>query len=320
MIKFSMVVPVYNTYDYLRKCLDSLVKQKNVQESFEVVIVNDGTPDNSEEIILEYKEKYPNLIKYIKKENGGLSSARNEGVKHCEGEYILFIDSDDYLDLELLSKLETHIKVNNTPDLIRMNSRDVKTNGEVIKDVVIDETDNTVQLIKNLMNKQALEIPWGYVYNTKFYKDNNFTYAPRIHEDYGLTPIIIYKAKTMTYLNFIGYNYVEREGSIMAETQYEKLKKRVDDMFAQYLTHMQVIQKDSVKGNLLRSYSLEAMLNKLIVLNKKDMNDKLAEIKNEISISDVYCYNFKKIFKKILLMINIKLYLNLYKKFKNVGE
>lgn len=317
MVKFSIVVPVYNTYDYLEKCLSSLVMQKNVKENYEIIVVNDGSTDESEKIILEFEKKYPQLIKYIKKENGGVASARNEGVKHITGEYILFVDSDDYLELDLLEKLDSHIQKNNAPDVIRINSQDVKTDGTIIKKVFVEENKDEIKLLKEIMQKRALEVPWGYVYKASFYKQNHFEFAlRRIHEDYGLIPIILYKAKTITCLPYIGYDYVEREGSIMAETQYEKMKRRVDDMYFLYCIHMQEIKGDSIKGKLLRSYSLEAMLSKLTFLNDEDLKQKLKEIKKNLNSSDIYCYNLKKVIKKGLLKINIGAYLKLYRKYK----
>lgn len=316
MIKFSVIVPVYNTYDFLDKCLDSIVDQTVSREKYEIIIVNDGTPDNSEEIILKYKEKYPKTIKYIKKENGGLSSARNEGIKHVEGEYIVLVDSDDYLDKHLFEMLEAHIEGNHKPDVVRINSRDVKIDGTTIQEVIIKKSRDEIELLKNVMQANALEVPWAYVYKTSFFKKENFKYEHKIHEDYGLTPIILYKAEKISYLNYIGYNYVEREGSIMAETKYEKMKQRVDDMFYLYKIHMETIKKDTKKGKLLRGYSLEAMLSKLTFLNKEDLDIKLKEVKDYIDASDIYCYNFKKMLKKTVLVLNIKLYLNLYRKYK----
>ena len=93
-MKISIIVPVYNVSEYLAKCLDSLVSQsfKNI----EIIVVNDGSTDNSEEIVKEYQKRYMN-IKYFYKENGGLSSARNYGLEKATGEYIIIIDHDDKL-------------------------------------------------------------------------------------------------------------------------------------------------------------------------------------------------------------------------------
>ena len=102
-IKVSVIVPVYNVEAYLDKCLNSLVNQ--TLKEIEIIVVNDGSKDNSEKIIEKYKEKYPEKIKYYKKENGGLSSARNYGLKYAIGEYVAFVDSDDYVDLKMYEKM-----------------------------------------------------------------------------------------------------------------------------------------------------------------------------------------------------------------------
>ena len=96
MIKLSIIVPVWNVEDYIGKCLDSLVNQ--TLKDIEIIVVNDDSPDNSQAIIDEYVKKYPQKIKSYIKENGGQGSARNLGLKYAKGEYISFVDSDDYLD------------------------------------------------------------------------------------------------------------------------------------------------------------------------------------------------------------------------------
>ena len=109
-MKVSVIVPVYNVEKYLDKCLDSLANQ--TLKDLEIIIVNDGSPDNSEDIIKKYTKKYKNF-KYYKKENGGLSSARNYGIKYASGDYIAFLDSDDYVKSDMYEKMyEKAIKGN----------------------------------------------------------------------------------------------------------------------------------------------------------------------------------------------------------------
>ena len=93
-MKFSIIVPVYNVEKYLKRCLDSI--QNQTYDNFEVIIVNDGSPDHSQEIIDEYVKHDDRFLSY-QKENGGLSDARNYGVKYATGDYLLFVDSDDYV-------------------------------------------------------------------------------------------------------------------------------------------------------------------------------------------------------------------------------
>jgi len=101
-MKVSVIVPVYNVAKYLDKCLDSLVNQ--TLKEIEIIVVNDGSPDNSQEIIDKYAKKYKNVKSYIK-ENGGLSDARNYGIKKATGEYIGFIDGDDYVSYDMFEKM-----------------------------------------------------------------------------------------------------------------------------------------------------------------------------------------------------------------------
>ena len=102
-MKFSIIVPVYNVEKYLEKCLESILNQ--TFKDFEAIIVNDGSTDNSQEIIDKYVNKDQKIFKSFKKENGGLSDARNFGIERAKGEYIVFLDSDDYIDENLLNTL-----------------------------------------------------------------------------------------------------------------------------------------------------------------------------------------------------------------------
>ena len=96
MKKLSIIIPVYNTSRYLRKCLDSIVCQNIDNNLYEVIVVNDGSPDEAQDIIDEYINKYPHLLA-IKQQNQGLSVARNNGLKAATGLYVWFVDSDDWL-------------------------------------------------------------------------------------------------------------------------------------------------------------------------------------------------------------------------------
>ena len=107
MPKISVIIPVYNTEKYVEKCLESLAKQE--MKDFEVIIVNDGSTDNSENVIKNYMQSSKLNIKYLEKENGGLASARNYGVEKASGKYISFFVSDDYLDKNLFSELEKYM-------------------------------------------------------------------------------------------------------------------------------------------------------------------------------------------------------------------
>ena len=100
MKKISVIIPVYNVEKYLVKCLDSLLNQEF--SDYEIIVVNDGSPDNSQSIIDSYVERYPKIVKSYIKENGGQGSARNLGISKAKGEYICFVDSDDFVESDFL--------------------------------------------------------------------------------------------------------------------------------------------------------------------------------------------------------------------------
>ncbi|WP_449400339.1 glycosyltransferase family 2 protein [Chryseobacterium wanjuense] len=126
--KVSIIVPVYNVENYLAKCLDSLINQTH--QNIEILVVNDGSKDNSEQIIQEYAQKYPEKIKPFIKENGGLSDARNFGIDRATGDYLGFVDSDDYVTPtmfeEMLSLAEKH-----QAKMVICNIQKVDQNGNI---------------------------------------------------------------------------------------------------------------------------------------------------------------------------------------------
>jgi glycosyltransferase involved in cell wall biosynthesis len=108
-MKVSVIVPVYNVYEYIEKCLDSLVNQ--TYKNIEIILINDGSTDNSLDIIKKYQKKHENII-VINQENHGQGYARNKGIEKSNGEFIMFVDSDDYVDTDIVKKLVGSIKDN----------------------------------------------------------------------------------------------------------------------------------------------------------------------------------------------------------------
>ena len=103
MVDVSVIIPVYNVEKYIKRCLDSLVNQ--TLENIEFILVDDGSPDGSAEIIKEYADKFPNKIVYLYQDNAGQGAARNTGYRIAKGKYIGYVDSDDYVDANMFKKL-----------------------------------------------------------------------------------------------------------------------------------------------------------------------------------------------------------------------
>ena len=208
--KISIIVPVYNVEKYIKKCLDTLVNQ--TLNEIEIIVVNDGSKDNSQKIIDEYSKKYKNIKSFIK-ENGGLSSARNFGVAHATGEYIAFVDSDDYVEAnmyELLCKKadedDADVVVCSYNYVYETKIQPKTLNSEVFGTNVIKSPD-ILQFSKSFA--------WNKIYRHSFYKKNNFIFPDQWFEDSAIMYEILALANKVSIVNIPLYYYrKEREGAI----------------------------------------------------------------------------------------------------------
>ncbi|MDO4963775.1 MAG: glycosyltransferase [bacterium] len=302
MTKFSIIVPVYNTSKYLSKCLNSIFNQ--TYKDFELIIVNDGSRDNSEEVIKELiKDK--TCVKYIYQDNKGLSSARNEGVESSNGDYIIFVDSDDYINPDLLLELS---KVNNN-DLIRYQACVINGKNKPF----IEKTFNNlsgVLAFKNISNYKIVESAWLYAYNRKFYLKNGYKFSLGLfHEDFGLIPRIILEANSVTSINYIGYNYVERKNSIMTSTKYKKTRKKAFDM----LEHYKYLNSSKIDDKIYKSFISNSVILKAKGLNKKDFKIYTNELKKLKVFDNALDDSLTRKLKKCLMKLNLRLYLKVIK-------
>lgn len=312
MAKFSIIVPVYNTGDYLKKCIDSILNQ--TYEEYEIIIVNDGSTDNSKKIINEYKNKYPDKIKVINKKNGGLSSARNRGVKKAMGEYILFVDSDDYIEKGLLKTLNS--KTKDSPDLIRFQIKEIRDDKVIMHRELPFETFKGDKAFKKIVKYHYVEPAWCYAYRTSFYKENRFTFAEgKYHEDFGLIPYVIMSAYKVKSIGYIGYNYVIRNGSIMTDVNYDKTKKKVDDILYHYQNIINIFDNDTKVKNIdvYKSFLANSVIIKTLELNKHDYRLYKKQLKTLNVFDNLLEDTWQRKIKKILLTISPKIYYKVQK-------
>lgn len=307
-MKFSIIIPVYNVEKYIDRCLKSISKQS--YKNYEVIIINDGTKDNSVEIIEKYTKKYDNFKLYNKK-NGGLSDARNYGLKYVKGDYLLFIDSDDYINEDLLKELNLVLEEKEY-DLIKFKLQLVDEDGNFIRYENGLNVSKEISL-NEIFKEEFCEPAWTYCYNFKFWKNNKFRYLKnKIHEDFGLTPEIIMKAKNIFYLNYYGYNYVQRENSIMTTISEEKNLKKAYDMLEQYDRLINIEYENTNYINTYNSFLANAVISKAKILNGKNRKKYIKEIKERDVFKYLLTDTFKRKVKKILIKLNINLYLKYF--------
>ena len=316
MPKISVIVPVYNTEKYVEKCLDSICNQK--LNDLELIIVNDGSEDNSEAIIKKWIKSNENKvkIKYLKKENGGLSDCRNYAIPYVTGKYISFIDSDDYISEDLYSNLEKYIDEN--IDLIKFKMQKVDENGNILEKLdgpIFEKCTGEEGYKKLCTSDKFLDPACIYLYRTEFFKQNNFEYAKgTYHEDFGLTSLIILKAKNFVSSSEDGYYYLQSNNSITRDVNYAKEIQKSKDLLRHYDNMIEKIKQYNISEkskNLIKRYYTNTVILKANDLKDNDLQSYIRQIKIRKLYKNIKPYNLKQLIKRIILRINVKLYLKI---------
>lgn len=269
MIKVSIIVPFYNVENYIEKCLQSLVNQ--TLEDIEILLVNDGSQDTSEAIAKQFVEKYPNKIIYLEKENGGLSDARNYAIPYAKGEYIAFLDSDDYVETNMYEEMYNKAKKEDLdyvecdflweyPDkTLESKGRQYDSKKEMFIHTRVVAWNKLIK--REIVQNNHLEFPKGYRY-----EDVEFFYKllPLIHH-YGIVqkPFI---------------HYVQRENSI-SNVQNKRTKEIIDvleHVIAYYKTNNLFDEyKEEIEYTYARYILCSSMLRMVMIEDKKERKESI---------------------------------------------
>ena len=237
-MKLSIIVPVYNVADYLPKCLDSLLSQDLAQNEYEIIVVNDGSTDNSREIAQQYADQYANIT-LINQSNQGLSGARNTGIANAKGEYVQFVDSDDYLEDNVLGGLMKQVDDDDL-DVLRFKYQNVRINNESKKyeifkpyksdSFLFDDYSPKVTDGVTFLNERFGTACYAVMFIIRKTILDNCVFKQGIYfEDTEWTPRMILKSKRIASTDTIVYNYLMREGSITKAVNKDKQRKVVED-------------------------------------------------------------------------------------------
>lgn len=274
----SIVVPLYNVEQYLQKCVDSLINQ--TYKNLEIILVDDGSPDNCPKICDEYA-KQDIRIKVIHKENGGLSDARNAGMKVARGEYISFIDSDDWIKSEMIEDMYNRMIEDNS-DLVSSGVIWVDVDGTEIRTATVSENCvlNTEQAMKELINDGKLkQHVWNKLYKTDLIKNIPFDKG-KYHEDVFWSYKVIGESKRISIEKNSYYFYVQRSESIMGE-KYSA--KRLDALDAMELRCEYMKEKfPKLYNNALTVYIGSCMYHLQLALTAGADKEVISNIKNRI--------------------------------------
>ena len=223
-IKLSIIVPVYNVEEYVEECIKSLLKIPI--ENKEIIVINDGSTDRSIEIINNLKNKSIIIINEV---NKGLSAARNTGLKYANGEYILFIDSDDYIISPQVVDKMVNVAIKNRCDIVSGNGYVFFNESKkfpIHKNIesVVNKRMNGKEYLKYFIKQNSFKpMVWLNIYKKSFIEDNKFIFKDgKYHEDIEWTIKVLLKAKNVVSLDNIFYIYRQREGSITRGRDFTK--------------------------------------------------------------------------------------------------
>lgn len=222
-MKFSIIVPIYNSEDYLSRCIESCLNQ--TFRDIEIVLVNDGSTDASEVICQDFEKKDSRIV-YVEKENGGLSDARNYGIKKATGDYIVFLDSDDFLSLDACEQFHKII---------------LRKRADIICGTTLEEKDGNISRLRSSMDgygkytsgsrylrhelgKGTFRVmAWTNIYRRLFLIENHLFFKKGIfHEDVEWSPRVFLEADLVADTDNEFYHYIIREGSITRKKSFRK--------------------------------------------------------------------------------------------------
>lgn len=248
---FSIIVPVYNVETYLDRCVTSLIKQ--TYKDIEIILVDDGSTDSSSQICDKYKAA-DNRIQVIHKKNGGLSDARNKGLQIASGEYIFFVDSDDYIDFNTCKNFSYYASLGY--DVLIGDAITVNGNSNLAHKIEPQKMLHGHQyLLSALQAGGSPMAAWLNVYRKTFLIENNLYFKFGIlHEDEQFTPRVFLKAQSVIYTDITFYHYVIRKNSIC---QKKDKRKNAQDMYNTCCELENIYH--GLEDKLLKKYLLDSL-------------------------------------------------------------
>lgn len=223
-MRLSIIVPVYNVEPYLEKCLDSLLDQNIDKSQYEILVLNDGSTDKSLEIVHKYADKYSNIQEFSHP-NKGLSGTRNVGLKNATGDYVWFVDSDDWIEKDCLKGIIEKLKDN--PEVLSFSGM-IPEGNRIGK---ADFYDERVKDLEDLFYYGMTDPVQFYIYNRQFLISNNFYFKEGIkHEDTLFTPITLYNVQKLAFYRGAVYHLLCRPGSITTVTDIKRIVDLADNI------------------------------------------------------------------------------------------
>lgn len=310
VIKLSFIVPIYGVEQYLQKCVDSLLAQDLASSEYEIILVDDGSPDTCPQICDDYAADHKN-IRVVHRENGGLSAARNSGIKAAKGKYVCFVDSDDYWEPNVLKGLMEQIDREQL-DVLRFNFRNVNERYEEFHPNKAPKRDidysETVTDGEDFLNNRLGQMCYAVMFVIKRELLDSCVFKEDIYfEDVEWTPRMLLRAKRLASTPMVVYNYLWRTGSITLPTDPIKRKKVLEDkirLIRGFKEQSKLVQ-DSTWFTWMTSSTAMGVLGMLAKMPSSERKKYLEELKS-LHIFPLYTKKEKMLSHKIkTIMANI---------------
>jgi len=249
MKKVSIIVPIYNAEEYIRRCIDSLINQ--TYKNIEIILLNDGSTDSTDKIIKSYKDK---RINYIKKENTGIGNTRNLGILKSTGDYIMFIDSDDYMELNAVEVL-VNKAISNNYDLVVCNYY-LNTPSTELKISFPDSIDNTNIISNPNILTDINYAPWNKIYHKKLFLNDNNRFVEGIkYEDAPFVIESICASKKVGFTNEYLFHYVmQKSGETITRDERIFDIFKICEIIDEKVTKYNYQYKTNILVKILSSY------------------------------------------------------------------
>lgn len=220
-MKYSFIIPIYNSEKYLERCIESVLNQNLSSSLFEIILINDGSVDSSKKICNFYVNQYQN-IRYFEQDNCGVSKSRNVGIRKCKGEYIVFVDSDDTLIKDSFQKIHLYLE-NQNIDLLKCSVKCIENKQYDYRfDLPLFKKNSGLEaLLKFIKSEKIFATPWAYIIKRSLIEDFNLYFIEdKFHEDYGLMPLLIFNSSTVSSIDIPFYNYIKRKNSLVTDNSF----------------------------------------------------------------------------------------------------
>lgn len=311
--RLSIIVPVYNVEQWLVRCLDSLYNQELDEDEFEVIIVNDGSPDKSLQLADAYALKHRNML-VITRENGGLSAARNTGLDHARGKYVWFVDSDDRIEPNSIDELLLFAE-NWHLDVLCFNLKKEYVDGRIEDYTISDCLDSAICKGEEFICKVGMPpAAWAAYYRRDYLSKHKLRfYEGILHEDMEFTPRAYCLASQIAFLDRPIYYYMQRPGSIMHSSSALKrcgdFIKIADSLYSFAYLHLSQKSKAYDKFVNLVFFSISQSL---AYYSKRFFPISIYLSKPYIPFK-IKSLTLGNLWKGVLMNISIRLYLSLYR-------